>query len=129
MNGFLFFLVALVGAFVIFQWRMGAAAKRLQGLDLPAADFSLPTHPDGAILLFHHPRCGPCRDAMQQIELMEQAARSRVATIDISEQFDFTQACGVRATPTLLFVQNGKIIKAMIGPQSHKKLMALLGLH
>lgn len=128
MTGFILFVLALIGSVLFMQWRARVAGARLIGTALPENAPELPQHPDGILLLFHHPRCSPCKQAIRQLDAIEAQATNRVLKIDVSEQPEFTQAMGIRATPTTLFIKNNSVSKAFVGAISQKKLLTLLKL-
>lgn len=95
---------------------------------MPDIDTGLPPHPDGILLLFHHPRCGPCRQAVEQFEHINNIAPQRVLKVNVGETLDLAQAFNIRATPTILFIKNNTVNAAFVGATSVKKLLTLLNL-
>ncbi|HEC18071.1 MAG TPA: thioredoxin [Gammaproteobacteria bacterium] len=128
MRDFLLFLLALVASLLFMRWRARVAARKLQTQTLPEAARDLPQHPQGILLLFHHPQCGPCKPMVRQFEALSASAPGRVQTINVAEQPHLARAFGIRVTPTTLFIQDNAVQAAFIGAVSVKKLRTLLAL-
>ena len=127
MSWFGVLMLTLVGLVVAFQlsiyWRskrmIGQAAPRLEGF--PEGDDG-----DGSLLIyFHSPSCGPCKRMSPMIDEMAQRYPN-VRSIDVSQQVEIALKYNVRATPTTILVEDGKVAKVLLGPQSSAKLEALL---
>jgi thioredoxin 1 len=53
----------------------------------------------------------------------EQAGRVRVAKVNGGEQFELAARYHVRAVPTLLFFDQGKVQHTLVGAQSKKNIL------
>ena len=126
MTNLLIFVIAIVAALLFVRWRTRVATQKL--LDHPTPDLAadLPQHPDGIVLFFHHPRCGPCKPIARQIDRIAATAPERVLKINVTEEPGLTHAFGIRATPTTLFIKNNTVNVAFVGAVSLQKLQALL---
>lgn len=77
--------------------------------------------------------CGPCRSMSLVVEQVagEFAGRVKVAKLNVDENLSLTQRYGIKAIPTLLFFQNGKVVAQEVGYTSKdavaEKLSRLLG--
>lgn len=77
--------------------------------------------------------CGPCRSMSLVVEQVadEFAGRVKVAKLNVDENQSLTQRYGIKAIPTLLFFQNGKVVAQEVGYSSKdavaEKLSRLLG--
>lgn len=120
------FLLALGCVFLLLQWRVKIAQKKLEGNDTPDALRTDKQHPDGLIYYFYHPMCGPCRQMEPIIDQLVQSYPDRVKKLNVAEYQELTSAIGIKATPTTVYVKNDKIIKAIIGSISEKSLESLL---
>lgn len=120
------FLLALGCVFLLLQWRVKIAQKKLEGNDTPDALRTDKQHPDGLIYYFYHPMCGPCRQMEPIIGQLVQSYPDRVKKLNVAECLELTSAIGIKATPTTVYVKNDKIIKAIIGSISEKSLESLL---
>ncbi len=104
------------------------SAKRMQGSDAPDYAALLTPEQRGLSKLmfyFHSAHCGPCRTLTPVVDAM--AARyGNVVKVDAMQQPAVAQRFGVRATPTLVLVDAGKVVKVMLGSVSEKQLELLL---
>ncbi len=125
MTNLLIFIIALITLLLI-RWRTRLATQKLLDHPMPDLDTGLPQHPDGIVLFFHHPRCAPCKPVAKQIDYIATTTPERVLKVNVEEEPRFTQAFGIRATPTTLFIKNNSVNAAFIGAVSPKKLQALL---
>jgi thioredoxin 1 len=121
---FLLFL-GITSLFILVRWWEKIAQKNLEGKYLPdEIDLNL-KNPDGVIYYFYHPRCGPCKTLTPLIDELKQRYPDRVEKINIADRQDLALAFAIRVTPTTVMVKNNKIIKAIIGYTSPKKLASL----
>jgi thioredoxin-like negative regulator of GroEL len=128
LTGLVLFILALAATFLLIRWRTQVAAKKLCAQAVPESAARLPQHPDGVLLLFHHPRCGPCKRVVAQFEQIASTDPGRAQMINVAEQQQLTLDFAIRATPTTLFIKNNTINEAFVGATSLKTLRALLKL-
>jgi len=123
----IFLVITAVAILYIFiRWRERVAQKKLEGKTLPEDTGLNLQHPDGSVLYFYHPRCGPCKSMSPIIDKLKLQYPGRVEKINIADRRNLAIIFGIRATPTILMVKNYRIIRAMIGYSSEKKLATLL---
>jgi len=123
---FLFIAGAVaIMAFPLYIW---ISSKQMQGNDAPDYQALLTPEQQGRsklLFYFHSPHCGPCRTMTPIIETM--AVRyGNVVKVDAMAQPGVAQRFGVRATPTLVLVDEGKVVKVMLGTVGEKQLDLLL---
>ena len=119
-------ITAIATLFFIIRWRERVAQKKLEGKTLPD-DTGLNLHnPGGSLFYFYHPRCGPCKSMSPIIDKLKLQYPDRVEKINIADRRNLAMIFGIRATPTIVMVKNYRIIRAMIGYSSEKKLTTLL---
>lgn len=76
--------------------------------------------------------CGPCRRVAPVIEQLAQEYEGKaiVGKVDVEEQDELAAQFGIRNIPTVLFLQNGKVVDKVVGamakPAYEEKLKALL---
>jgi thioredoxin 1 len=79
-----------------------------------------------AMVYCYTPACGPCRTMTKDVEAL-QAEYPQVFKLDISGHFDMVRELGVRATPTVLMLRDGRIERCVVGAKNQAYLRSLLG--
>lgn len=79
----------------------------------------------GVILVdFWSPMCGPCRRLNPIIkELQEELNDVRIVKINTMDDTETTKKYGVTALPTIVFLNDGEVIKTMVGIQSKETIV------
>lgn len=72
--------------------------------------------------------CGPCKQVAPVLEEVanDMAGKVKVVKVNIDESPETPQQYGVRGIPTLLLVQDGKVVASKVGALPKSKLMEWL---
>jgi thioredoxin 1 len=107
-------LTALLAVPVLWT-ALAARGARGKAVD-PLADAlpGLDAHKARAVVYCFSQHCGPCRKMSPQIDRLRQR-HPNVFKLDILQHPRAAQALGVHATPTTLLVEDGKVLKALLG--------------
>ena len=121
-----FVVIGAVALILLFQLNVYRQAKKLEGEQAPTLGDEQ-AHADGrSLIYFHSPSCGPCRSMTPVIDALIDELPQQVSKVDISQDMQSALRYNVRATPTVVLVEDGTIAKVLLGPQSEKKLRGLL---
>ncbi len=107
-------LVALVVAYIL--WTR-ISSDNMIGKPVELLDSALPglvAHRAKAVIYCYSHHCTPCRKMSSDIVRLQEE-HPNVFKLDISQHAQETRAIGIRATPTTLLVENGKVSTALLG--------------
>lgn len=124
-----FILLAVLGLFMAMPLYIWLGSKRMQGRAAPDYQRLLGAEQQGMdrlLFYFYSPHCGPCRTLGPVVDQMAQRYGC-VVKVDVAQDMAVARQFGVRATPTLVLVEQGKVVKVMLGAVSEKTLELLLG--
>jgi len=79
---------------------------------------------DGKISLveFFTTWCGPCKIQKQILQDIEKMHNISVGVVDLEENYNLADSCGITSVPTTLVYKNGKIHAKLIGLQQKEKI-------
>jgi len=71
--------------------------------------------------------CGPCRMVVPIVEeIAEERPDIKVGKINVDEQPELAAQFGIMSIPTLVVIQNGKIINQAMGARPKSAILAML---
>ncbi|MDQ7016941.1 MAG: thioredoxin family protein [Gammaproteobacteria bacterium] len=126
MSVMFYVVVGVVSAVLLYQFSFYFSLLRMRGrrvVDMANTSFF---KPKGRVLLyFYSDRCAPCRDMTLLVDGL-MLENNNVVKLNVQHDAVLARALGIRATPTFVVVDDGKVSNALLGAQSIKKLRSLL---
>ena len=85
-------------------------------------------HSDRKVLLdFWASWCGPCRMVLPLVEEIAQEREDiKVCKVNVDEQPDLASQFGIMSIPTLVVMEDGKILRQESGAKSKSAILAML---
>ena len=78
-----------------------------------------------ALVYCYSPQCGPCRPMSKEVDSV--AARGvPIYKLDITEHPDVSRDIGIRATPTLIVIEDGAIARMILGVKTADFMLDLM---
>ena len=120
----LFAIVCLTAFKLLIIW----SAKRKRGLPVPTlpAEFADALSAERkSLYYFYNPSCSPCRIMNPVIEQI-QSKYKNIYKVNVAQNKKVARDFGIRATPSMVLVENGIIRECFFGPQSFDKIEMLV---
>ncbi len=122
-------VLSLVAAAIGLQLLLRHKALRSRGQSAAPLKSALPEmdmHETSLVYCFS-PSCGPCKAMLPAIDELA-ADNPNAHKLDITQHTELARAIGIRATPTTLLIEEGKISRVILGAKNLKHLRKLMGL-
>ena len=101
----------------------------MKAIDISKNNFeSVVLNADRKVLLdFWAPWCGPCRMVVPLVEeIAEENADIVVGKVNVDVETELSNQFGIMTIPTLVVIENGKIINKAIGAMPKEAILDLL---
>ncbi len=85
----------------------------------------LERHGERALIYCYSAACGPCRSMTPLVDQLREEGYP-IVKADLGQNPELAEALGVRATPTLLLVEDGQIQAAGLGAKTRRQILKLL---
>ncbi|HPD89448.1 MAG TPA: thioredoxin [Oscillospiraceae bacterium] len=71
--------------------------------------------------------CGPCRMVSPTVdEIAEEMSNIKVGKINVDEQQELAAAFNVMSIPTLIVMQNGKVVDQAVGVRPKRQIVSMI---
>ncbi len=118
-------LAATWGLYLLYIQLASRSTEGRSAAELVAALPSLGDTRARSLVYCYTPACGPCRAMTFEVEAM-QAEALPVVKLDVSQHLELARDIGIRATPTVLVIRNGRIERSIVGAKRGDYLRRLL---
>ena len=128
MNLLIYAVLGLIVTWALYVLYIQVATRAVEGRPAdPLYDLfpALKAMQGRALVYCFSPQCGPCRPMSREVDdLAEHGAP--IFKLDITEHPELARELGIRATPTLILIENGSIARVLLGVKSARYMSQLI---
>ena len=128
MNLLVYTVLGLATTWALYLLYMYVATRAAEGRSAaPLYDLFPPlaTSQGPALVYCYSPHCGPCRPMSKEIDILASQGAA-VFKLDISEHPTMVSEYGIRATPTLILIENGAVARMLLGVRTANEMNELI---
>lgn len=128
MNLFIYAVLGLAVTWALYVLYMNVATRAAEGRP---ADVLMPLFPElgahlgRALVYCYSPQCGPCRAMSREVDALV-ANGAPIFKLNIAEHRGVARDLGIRATPTLILVEEGVIARMVLGVKNARFMTDLI---
>jgi thioredoxin 1 len=112
-----YLVIAFVALALAYMLWSGLSMRTVRGQSVEALFPALPglaERQGRAVIYCYSEHCGPCRKMAPDIDRLA-TDHPNLFKLDVTRHHREARALGIRATPTTLLVENGTVLKALLG--------------
>jgi thiol-disulfide isomerase/thioredoxin len=121
-------IIGLAVTWLLYVGYMYIATRSSEGL---SAEPLYPLFPElenvtgRALVYCFSPQCRPCRPMSKEVDGLAEQGQA-IFKLDISRHPDVARALGIRATPTLILIEDGAVARMLLGVKTAGHMRQLL---
>lgn len=124
----IYIVVGLVGIWGLYSGYLWLTSQSLKGREITPLRHKAPELgdlPEKAIVYCYSPNCGPCRNMTPLVDELQQDGEP-IVKLDIPQHLELAHELGIKATPTLLLVKQGRVEEVIVGTRTPTQIRQML---
>ncbi len=81
-----------------------------------------------ALVYCYAPHCGPCRPMSKEVDILAETG-APVFKFDVTDDPALSREMGIRATPTLILIEDGVVSRMLLGVRTANYMHGLIASH
>lgn len=123
-----YFTVGLILLWALYSGYLALTSQSAKGreiaeLECPAPELSC--LPETALIYCYSANCGPCKNMTPAVDELLEEGRP-IIKLEIPERLELARELGVKATPTLLLIRNGRVEQIDVGLKTYSQILQML---
>lgn len=128
MNLLIYTVIGLAVTWLLYMVYMYVATRAAEGRSARPLYEKFPalaTTRGKALVYCFSPQCGPCRPMSKEVDNLATTG-APVFKLDITEHPELSRELGIRATPTLIVIQDGAVARMLLGVKTASFMSELI---